>query len=160
MADLFVIETILPDGPYWYCGVQEVRKGEAVIRGAQWSPFWEDRKELSHPQATVITSWLFKNQQGVHMCLVENAKWEDTRKMEVDGYLMRARYLVKKQVILRSGNDTPVRVRDISDGIIYLSYKDGHKAGTIGANSDEYVKVLLAYDQSKEPEIANDNMPI
>lgn len=152
MSDTFVIETMMPDGPHWYCGIQEVKKDGQMIRGGQWSPFWEDRKVFNYIQALTTFETVCKSLEGAHILLETNARYIDSRVMQVDGYIMRAKYLSKGQVFKRNGYMSAFVVRDITSGKIKTVYKDspGQKAAYIGVKSNEWVLILLAYDQKPE----------
>lgn len=145
-----VIETLLPDGPHWFSGIQRVERNGALIVGPQWSPYWEDRKELDDTQAAIVFEAIGSKMEGAKIVHVSDAMSKDSRTFlgEKDGFTMRAKYLSKGLHVKIPGHGEIVfRVREVRNNVFIMGslMKDGNSSThpvTVGRNSSAIVTVV------------------
>lgn len=98
--NLFVIETTMPDGVYWYGGIRKqqrtTEKGTGLIVGAEWSPYWEDRKEFNFEQANLTFTAVCASMPGCKIVQVNDANKREAWKTvngNPNAWEFRAKYL-------------------------------------------------------------------
>lgn len=150
--ELFVIETIMPDGPHWYGGVRRMQKDNTIVQGPEWSPYWEDRKELNKEQADFTFEAVCKKMSGCKIVPVGEALSKDAWILYGDkgAYMIRAKYMAVGQIIDVPGRSGFYKVMERTEKEIRLcrSTESGDLRGAggdqlyIGVNSNKFVTVI------------------
>lgn len=151
--NLFVIETMMPDGPHWYSGIRSVEKDGAVVRGPEWSPYWEDRKELNKQQADVTYELVCKQMGGCYITSIDDARKKDAWKTvdkNPNHWQFRAKYLRKGLIVRLPGYTGQYRVvnKDHAEFTLVACNVNGSMSGNggntfyIGINNEKLVTVI------------------
>lgn len=146
----FVLETILPDGPHWYGGIRKQQKGEALIQGAEWSPYWEDRREMDQVEANLVINTACAQMPGAKIVHVMDARSADTWKWTGGSkYEMRAKFLSVNLMVKMPGyTKTFVVVATTEVSFILQALKHNgseHLTGTtieLGKDCEKYVTIV------------------
>lgn len=152
---MYVLQTILPDGPHWYAGVRQVVKNGKLIQGPEWSPYWEDRKEMSNLEAGICMTSVCKGVDGIQLLLASEALYKDTWKhLGGNEVMMRAKYLQKGMKILRTGvfyivrNINKTHIVTYPESVCKGGKANGGVPQKIGKKSDEWINVI--FEKKKE----------
>jgi hypothetical protein len=150
---MYVIETVMPDGPHWYGGIRKQQKGEALVQGPEWSPYWEDRKEFNEQQAAVTFAAICKQMPGCRIVPVNESMrrdaWKFIQGRETPAWTMRAKYMTVGAVVQLPGRLGDWKVVDRDEKHFKLKllragtgYADGNEPATIGVRSNQIVTVV------------------
>lgn len=90
---MYVIETILPDGPYWYSGTTVKAMESVTLEGHGWSPYWADRLEMDKEKADKVFSIISEEMEGAKVVTPEDSQKSDGRWANNNQYYMRAKFL-------------------------------------------------------------------
>lgn len=151
---MYVIETILPDGPHWYAGLKKQQQGNVVIIGPLWSPYYED-KHLFTDKASAQTCIDINCQKmpGCYAVKESKALRKDSRRTS-DGNAMfhiRAKYLTRGNVIRWKGNLLWVHSRSES-GIYTRRTNQDNPGPVISPDNNEWVEVISVFpEHENEP---------
>lgn len=143
---MYVLETLLPDGPHWFAGIRRTEKEGKIIEGPEWSPYWEDRKEMAQPLAVTTLAVMFKNAEDIKVVSINEALKRESRTLCKDGTVkVRLGYVQKGWTILRLTVFYLVhKITDKSIVIVPVSATNGLKmiggaTQEVGKNSKEWV---------------------
>jgi len=143
---MYVIETMLNDGPHWFSGIRRIEKDGAVITGPEWTPYWEDARKYSdsHEAEYVLQTDLKGGMEAAKVMPIEKAMSDDARhfKSEDGSYSIRAKYLTPGLKVFIPGFTTMMTVREIKNGKIILNNEAGNNPQTIGSESRMRVIVV------------------
>lgn len=142
---MYVIETMTPEGPHWYEGWNRKQKGEAVIQGFQWTPYFTDAFLFEHLEyAESELAKVTKDMPGAKIVPEEKAlKHEGWELIDEYTYAIRAKYMKVGQRILISGYASGFKVIERGkDQFRLLAYAGYHIR--IGVNSMKKVFVSLS----------------
>jgi hypothetical protein len=141
---MFVIETMTPEGPHWYEGWKQQRKGEHVIQGLQWTPYWEDVFLFEHIEtAEIELEKVSRNMPGAKIVPMEKANKQDRWILIADNMIsIRAKYLKVGQHVTVSGYNSVYLVAERGKDNFKLT-SNGRNTIYIGVNSNKRVFVTF-----------------
>lgn len=138
---MYVIETMLPDGPHWYAGIRVVRKNDKEISSPEWTPYFEDRKVFEFVDlGLVIASTVCSSMDGATV-IPEGAALKDESRWHNNGrYYMRAKYLSKGMQVGVANTAGEFTVILVSHK--YIMLKQGERKVKIPKNSPIWVEII------------------
>lgn len=126
---MYVIETLTPEGPHWYAGIQVKVIPGTVIAGAQWSPYWGDRKQYEEKaEAEHILSEACKKLEGAYVVHVEDSLKADGRWSNSGNFYMKAKYLSVNMQFAIANKKGTFTVKSITKAYIRAESDLGEKA--------------------------------
>lgn len=159
MVSIYVIETILPDGPHWYAGIQEKRMGGQSVKGPLWSPFFVDAKPFDTKEgaAHAIENYIKDTGQACYIVDEGAALQKDSRvTLPVDTpfnplYAIRQKY-VQPGWYIRSGG-TEFEVVSVGEKEIIFQSAGSKFRKSVSRRSNQFVHVISEnakqYENSK-----------
>lgn len=138
---MYVIETMMPDGPHWYGGIRFKSKSGQTIAGGEWTPYYADAKLYStKAEAKRIHKKVLQKTEGVQIVKSNLSTYAFDSRWEHDGcYFMRAKYATAGLLISFKDVDGVFQVEKLTPDEIFLKHEG--KTFSISRATETWVKI-------------------